>query len=306
MSRFDNRPQVKGNVLPDNPDPTARGRFPSWLHRKLPEGGDLWKTRRAVDGNHLPTVCEEARCPNLSQCWSRGTATFLVMGSECTRACGFCDIDFAKTPKPLELDEPERVADSVAKLGLKHVVITMVARDDQPDGGAAHLAAIQRQIKANCPGVTIELLTFDFNGDTDALDTVLAEEPTVFNHNLETVRSLTPRVRHKATYDRSLSLLQYASGKTPYLKSGLMVGLGETEAQVHEALRDLNNARVNIVTMGQYLQPNMRKLLVKSFVTPEQFKSYEHYGRSIGIPNMYCGPFVRSSYNADLLIKDAP
>ncbi len=294
---------MKPNKLPENPDKEAKGRFPMWLHRPLPKGGDLWKTRDAVKENRLHTVCEEARCPNLTDCWSRGTATFLVMGKECTRACGFCDIDFSKAPKPLELDEPRRVADSVKKLGLKHVVITMVARDDQPDGGAAHLAAIQRQIKADCPGTTIELLTFDFNGDTAALDTVLAENPTVFNHNLETVRALTPRVRHKATYDRSLALLKHAAGKTPFLKSGLMVGLGETEEQVQESLRDLKNVGVNIVTMGQYLQPNQKKLLVKTFVTPDQFKSYEAYGHSIGIPNMYCGPFVRSSYNADLLIK---
>lgn len=307
--RFDNQPRVtqgrKLNLLPENPEEGAKGRFPSWLHRKLPKGGNLWTTGAIIGGQRLHTVCEEARCPNLLECWSRKTATFLVMGKECTRSCGFCDIDFSKAPAPLEADEPERVAESVAQLGLRHVVITMVARDDLPDGGGHHLAAIMRAVRARSPEAAIEVLISDLGGSREGLDAVLNEKPVVFNHNVETVRELTPRVRHRATYDRSLELLSYArqTGKSQFVKSGIMVGLGESEPQVHQTLRDLQQAGVEIVTMGQYLQPNRNKLLVKSFVTPEQFEQYAEYGRSIGIPHMYCGPFVRSSYNADLLTQ---
>jgi lipoyl synthase len=305
--RFDNQPKVKKlNVLPPNPEEKARGRFPSWLHRKLPKGGNLWTTGAILSEQRLHTVCEEARCPNLFECWSRKTATFLVLGRECTRACGFCDIDFSKTPKPLEPDEPERVAESVAMLGLRHVVITMVSRDDLPDGGASQLAAIMRAVSAKSPTATIEILTSDLEGNLEALDLVLEERPAVFNHNIETVRELTPRVRHKATYDRSLKVLSHAKrrGLQRFTKSGLMVGLGETEEQIKTALGDLKEAGVDIVTMGQYLQPNQNKLIVKAFITPEQFEHYAEYGRSIGIPHMYCGPFVRSSYNADLLLQN--
>lgn len=303
------------NILPNNPeqdDPekaVGPGRFPSWLHRKLPKGADLWETNKIVTENRLHTVCEEANCPNLLECWSKKTATFLVMGKECTRSCGFCDIDFGKHPKPLEKDEPERVADSVKKLGLRHLVITMVARDDLEDGGAAHLCGVVAAVRQSTPEVTVELLTSDFNGNFKALETVLKQKPEIFNHNIETVRELTPRVRHTATYDRTLSVLNYAKTHrtSPHMlvKSGLMVGLGEEPSQVHETLRDLAAAGCDIVTIGQYLQPNRRKLLVKSFVSPEQFKQYEEYGYSVGLKHMYCGPFVRSSYNANLVIQTA-
>lgn len=307
--RFDASPKVrpnKLNILPPNPEQTTPegsvvgpGRFPSWLHRKLPDGVNLWKTGDVLSQNRLHTVCEEARCPNLLECWSKKTATFLVMGKACTRNCGFCDIDFSRAPKALEQDEPERVADSVKQLGLKHVVITMVARDDLEDGGAAHLAKVIAAIKNSTPTSTIEVLTSDFSGNLDALQAVLDAKPDIFNHNLETVRELTPRVRHKATYDRSLRILKYVKEHSSITtKSGLMLGLGETETQVKVALNDLKETGVTVVTMGQYLQPNRHKLLVKAFVTPEQFKMYEEYGKSIGIPHMYCGPFVRSSYNA--------
>lgn len=299
--RFSNRPpHPKLNVLPENPDPKSRGRFPSWLHRKLPKGGNLWKTHAVLDENRLPTVCEEARCPNLLECYSKKTATFLVMGSACTRSCGFCDIDFAKNPLPLEKDEPKRLARSVKALGLSHVVITMVARDDLEDGGAAHLASIIRAVREENTSARVEVLTSDFAGNLEALDTVLNEKPEIFNHNIETVRSLTPRVRHKATYDRTLQMLRHAkkSALSMYVKSGFMVGLGESQEEVHETLRDLHATGVEIVTIGQYLQPNRRKLLVKSFPTPDEFNAYAEYGKSIGIPFVYSGPFVRSSYNA--------
>lgn len=317
---FDNSPKVKShrlNVLPQNPEERAEtslvgpGRFPSWLHRKLPEGASLSQTGDIVAGNRLHTVCEEARCPNLLECWSKKTATFLVMGKECTRNCGFCSIDFSKKPKELEADEPQRVADSVLKLGLKHVVITMVARDDLPDGGAAHLSLVIQAIRECTPEATIEVLTSDFRGEEASLDILLQAKPDIFNHNIETVRELTPRVRHQATYDRTLSVLRYASGQAQAknlpmpVKSGLMLGLGETTEQVQETLRDLKAAGCQIVTMGQYLQADAKKLRVKSFIPPQEFDSYAAYGTSIGIPYMYCGPFVRSSYNAGVVIKEA-
>ncbi len=290
----------KLNVLPSNPETQKRGRFPSWLHRNLPKGGGLFETSSLLKKQRLPTVCEEAKCPNRFECYSKKTATFLALGKECTRNCGFCDIDFSKTPKAPEKDEPERIAESVLALGLKHVVITMVARDDLPLGGAPLLADIIRTVRLRCPGVKIEVLTSDFEGSEEALDHVLAETPDVFNHNIETVRELSHRVRHKANYDRTLHVLRYVknSGKAPLLKSGLMVGLGETASQVEATLQDLYSVGCDIVTMGQYLQPDHRKLLVKSFVPPEQFDVYAEFGRKIGIKHMYCGPFVRSSYNA--------
>lgn len=318
QDRFDNRPKVKSNrlnILPSNPDiddpekVVGLGRFPSWLHRKLPKGRGLSQTNEIITGNRLHTVCEEASCPNLLECWSKKTATFLIMGKECTRSCGFCDIDFSKKPKPLEADEPQRIADSVVQLGLKHVVITMVARDDLEDGGAAHLAQVVATLRNDNPELTIELLTSDFNGNVQAWETILESQPEIFNHNIETVRALTPRVRHTATYDRTLQLLQYAhkNKRNPNLlvKSGLMIGLGESEEQIYQTLHDLKQHGCDIVTIGQYLQPNRHKLRVKAFITPEDFKKYEDFGHSIGIKNMYCGPFVRSSYNANLVIQKA-
>ncbi len=291
------------NKLPENPE-KGMGRFPSWLHRTIPKGGNLFKTDTIVKKYRLNTVCEEAKCPNRLHCYSHKTATFLALGKACTRNCGFCDIDFTKSPLQPEEDEPERIAASVQELGLKHVVITMVARDDLSDGGSLHLAKIIRAVRAANPGCTMEVLTSDFNGNIDALDVVLDEHPEVFNHNIETVRAMTQRVRHKATYDRTLSVLHHAkqSEKVPLVKSGLMVGLGETDEQIFETLRDLKHAGCDIVTIGHYLQANIRKLTVKSFITPEQFKQYEDYGYSLGISQMYCGPFVRSSFNAGELI----
>lgn len=315
---FEAFPKIKKNrlnILPENPEvPTQEqvvgsGRFPSWLHRKLPKGSELWKTGSILEENRLHTVCEEAKCPNLLECWSKKTATFLAMGKECTRNCGFCDIDFKKSPKALEADEPQRIADSVKKLGLRHVVITMVARDDLYDGGASHIAEIIHEIRRQVEGSTIEVLTSDFSGNLQALDTVLQAQPEIFNHNIETVRDLTPRVRHTATYDRTLMILKHAKTHRIHpemlVKSGIMVGLGETKNQVEETLQDLANVGCDIVTIGQYLQPNKRKLLVKAFIHPDEFKYYEEFGHSIGIKHMYCGPFVRSSYNAEAVIQKA-
>jgi lipoic acid synthetase len=295
----------KLNLLPENPDPTSAGRFPNWLHRKLPLGGQIFKTNEIVEKYKLNTVCEEAKCPNRFECYTKKTATFLALGKECTRNCGFCDIDFSKTPKAPEEDEPKRIALSVKELGLKHAVITMVARDDLPDQGASHMAAIVRAIRAINPGITVELLTSDFSGNLQALDRVLRENPEVFNHNIETVRSLSPRVRHKAEYDKTLSILRHAADSNPllFVKSGIMVGLGETPAEVEATIHDLYTVGCKIINIGQYLQADQRKLRVKEFISPEQFKAYETYGKKIGVQFMYCGPFVRSSYNANLFVS---
>lgn len=295
------------NVLPEYKDPdlsevVSTGRFPPWLHRKLPKGGNLFQTGKIIGAHRLSTVCEEAKCPNLLECWSKKTATFLTMGKECTRACGFCSISFNNTPKALDPSEPLRTAESVLALELKHVVLTMVARDDIPDGGANHLGAIVAKIREINPETSIELLTSDFNENLDAWNTVLEISPEIFNYNLETVRALTPKVRHKATYDRTLRFLKHVhdnkKSEKLIVKSGLMLGLGETKEQVHEALGDLKSAGCDIVTLGQYLQPCHNKLLVKEFITPQAFEEYAVYGKSIGIRYVYAGPFVRSSYNA--------
>lgn len=292
------------NILPDNPDKeTSLGRFPFWLHRKIPKGGNLFKTSGILEKYRLNTVCEEAKCPNRLECYSKKTATFLALGKECTRNCGFCDIDFSKQPKDPEEDEPQRIALSVKELGLQHVVITMVARDDLPDGGASHIAKIIRLIRHENQEVSIEVLISDLSGNRSAADLILEERPEIFNHNIETVRSLTPRVRHKAQYDRTLELLSYAkkSGKTEFVKSGIMVGLGESDQEVFVTIDDLYSAGCDIITIGHYLQAHRHKLRVKAFITPEQFKAYEEYGYSIGVKFMYSGPFVRSSYNAQMI-----
>ncbi len=279
------------------------GRFPSWLHRRLPKGNALLQTGQIIHDHRLHTVCEEAKCPNLLECWSRKTATFLVMGNQCTRSCGFCDIDFSKQPRPLEEDEPARVAQSVEALGLTHVVITMVARDDLEEGGSGHLRRIIQEVRLRHPSVTIEVLTSDFAGQQAAWQTILDAHPDIFNHNIETVRELTPRVRHRATYDRTLELLAYVashrSSPKMRVKSGLMVGLGETEEQVYQTLKDLKNVGCEMVTIGQYLQPQRHKLAVKAFIPPSQFKKYEGWGRELGFSSVYSGPFVRSSYHAE-------
>jgi lipoic acid synthetase len=310
---FDNRPKVAGkkrksNKLPENPEQdngekaVGLGRFPSWLHRKLPKGNILKKTSDVLEGNRLHTVCEEAKCPNLLECYSKKTATFLLMGNACTRACGFCDIDFAKNPPPLDIEEPANVANSVKVLGLKHVVMTMVARDDMVDGGAEHLVNVIEVVRQECPEVTVEILTSDFYGNEDAWNTVLDVQPEIFNYNIETTREMTPRIRHKATYDRTLKMLKFVKDKRRndqmLVKSGIMVGLGESDEEVRKTIADLKEAGVDIITIGQYLQASPKKLRVKAFITPEQFKAYETFGYSIGVSQMYCGPFVRSSYNA--------
>lgn len=296
------------NVLPSNPEKTpSLGRFPSWLHRNLPQGASLSETSSILKNERLPTVCEEARCPNRWECWEKKTATFLAMGKACTRSCAFCSIGFSKTPPPPEEDEPERIANSVKALGLKHTVITMVARDDLPDGGALHLKAIIEAIRKINSSCSIETLTSDFAGNHESWKTLLEAAPEVFNYNIETVRALTPSIRHRATYERTLEFLRFlkqgTKTKKHWIKSGLMLGLGETETQVIETLHDLRQAGCDIVTIGQYLQPSAQKTRVKAFIPPDLFDFYAEKGRELGIPYVYAGPYVRSSYNADMIFN---
>lgn len=313
MSLFDLNPKIKTrlNVLPDNPesdDPdkaVGPGRFPSWLHRPLPKGRGLADTHLSVNSKGLNTVCVEANCPNLLECWSKKTATFLILGKACTRSCGFCDIDHSKTPPKVEEDEPERVAQSVIELGLKHAVITMVARDDLEDGGANHLKRVIEEIRRKSPETSLETLSSDFLGNHEAWKILIDANPEIFNYNIETIERLTPRVRHKATYQRTLEFLRFIAKekKGGLIKSGLMVGLGETDEEVIQTMKELKDAGVDIVTIGQYLQPNRFKLRVKRFVTPETFDYYKREGEKLGLMHVYAGPFVRSSYNANLIIK---
>src|SRR5258708_10926 len=236
---------------------SPRPRLPEWLRIRLPTTDGFSHTRALLDELKLQTVCQSAKCPNHWECWSKGTATFMIAGDRCTRACGFCAVSTAK-PFPLEADEPGRVAEATHRMGLKHVVITAVARDDLGDGGAAHFARTISAVKKLNPHTTIEVLTPDFNDRDEAIDTVLNAGPHIFNHNLETVRRLTPSVRSRATYDRSLSVLRKVKtkrGDDTYTKSGLMLGLGETEPEVLAALRDLRSSGCDILTLCQYLQP---------------------------------------------------
>jgi lipoic acid synthetase len=297
---FDTSPK-KINRLPLHQE-VGTGRFPSWLHRKLPSTEQILETKALLNQKRLHTVCEEAKCPNLLECWSRKTATFLALGKECTRACGFCDIAHSQTPLPLDENEPQAIVDSVKALKLKHVVITQVARDDLEDGGAHQMGLIVDLLREQVPDVRIELLTSDFAGNVSSWDHILEKKPDVFNTNIETVRSLSHKVRHKATYDRTLQYLSYMRDhrKNPLLiKSGLMVGLGETKEEVKETIKDLYFAGCSIITIGQYLQASHKKLSVKEFVPLELFKEYEEFGLSLGVTHMVCGPFVRSSYHAD-------
>ncbi len=297
------RPSPAGTDTPlaNETSQKKRPRLPDWFRLKLPTTDAYFRTRFLLDDLRLHTVCESARCPNHWECWSKGTATFMIAGDRCTRACGFCAVTTAK-PFPLETDEPQRLAEATRRLGLKHVVITAVARDDLADGGAEHFRRTVEAVRATNPGTIIEVLTPDFNDRDAAIDAVLAAQPHIFNHNLETVRRLTPQVRSRATYDRSLSVLRKVKqrrGDSLYTKSGLMLGLGETEDELFTALRDLRAVGCDILTLGQYLQPTREHLPVVEFVHPAKFAEYGEAGRSMGFVHVASGPLVRSSYHAD-------
>jgi len=278
-----------------------RPRLPEWLRITLPTSDSFARTRGLLDELKLHTVCESAKCPNHWECWSKGTATFMIAGDRCTRACGFCAVSTAK-PLALEADEPLRVAEATRRMRLRHIVITAVARDDLADGGANHFRGTIEMVRELNPGIVIEVLVPDFNDHDDSIDTVLAANPHIFNHNLETVRRLTPDVRHRATYDRSLNVLRKVKdrrGDTIYTKSGLMLGLGETEAELLTALRDLRAAGCDILTLGQYLQPTLKHLPVVAFITPERFAHFKGCAKEMGFLHVASGPMVRSSYHAD-------
>jgi len=292
---------MMGETIETSAPREARERLPVWLRLALPRSASYARTRNLIQNQRLHTVCESAKCPNHWECWSRGTATFMIAGDRCTRACGFCAVSTAK-PLPLDPDEPNRVAEAVRAMKLRHAVITSVARDDLEDGGAGHFARTIEAVRALNPGIAIEVLVPDFLDKDTALDTVLAARPEIFNHNLETVRRLTPKVRHRATYERSLNVLRKVNQRRPaglYTKSGLMVGLGETEAEVIDAMRDLRSVGCDILTIGQYLRPTAGHMPVVEYIKPEQFVRYARTARELGFLHVASGPLVRSSYHAD-------
>jgi lipoyl synthase len=273
---------------------------PSWIKVRLPSNPKFWSTKSLVSDLKLHTVCEEAQCPNRWECWSQGTATFMIAGDRCTRACGFCAVKTAK-PFALERDEPQRVATATKRMGLNHVVITAVARDDLADGGAQHFAETIEAVRAENPGITIEILVPDFNGKDDALQVVMNSRPHIFNHNLETVERLTPLVRSRAVYHRSLHVLKRAAEMSPgrvATKSGIMLGLGETEPEVFQALDDLRESGVTVLTLGQYLRPSPKHLPVVEYILPEKFDWYKEIAERKGFRHVASGPLVRSSYHA--------
>ena len=280
--------------------PQSRPRLPEWLRFQLPVSQGFGQTRALLEELKLHTVCQSAKCPNHWECWSQATATFMIAGDHCTRACGFCAVATAK-PLPLETDEPARVAEATRRLNLKHVVVTAVARDDLPDGGAGHFRQTVEEIRQLNPKTVIEVLVPDFLDNDASIQSVLAARPDVYNHNLETVRRLTPSVRHRATYDRSLSVLGKVKdwrGDAIVTKSGLMLGLGETEEELFTALADLRRVRCDLLTLGQYLQPTLRHLPVAAFISPARFARYKAVAEQLGFLHVANGPMVRSSYHA--------
>jgi lipoic acid synthetase len=292
---------LQGRIALKTIELKPRPRLPDWLRIKLPTSDTFAQTRSLLDELKLHTVCESAKCPNHWECWEKGTATFMIAGDRCTRACAFCAVSTAK-PLPLEADEPLRVAEAARRMRLKHVVITAVARDDVADGGAAHFRHTIESVRKLNPRTVIEVLVPDFQDDDAAIESVLAARPHIFNHNLETVRRLTPSVRHRATYDRSLSVLKKVKqkcGNGLHTKSGLMLGLGETENEIVVAMEDLRAAGCDILTLGQYLQPTLKHLPVVEFIAPEQFDAFGRVARSLGFVHVAAGPLVRSSYHAD-------
>ena len=278
-----------------------RPRLPEWLRIKLPTSDTFSHTRSLLDELKLHTVCESAKCPNHWECWSKGTATFMIAGDRCTRACGFCAVATLK-PLALDADEPARVAEATRRMKLKHVVITAVARDDLKDGGAEHFRLTIEKVRELTPGIVIEVLVPDFLDRDFAQDIVLNAKPHIYNHNLETVRRLTPTVRHRATYDRSLTVLAKAKargGSAMHTKSGMMLGLGETHDEVVQSMHDLRAANVDILTLGQYLQPTLQHLPVIEFVPPAKFAEFKQIAERLGFIHVASGPMVRSSYHAD-------
>lgn len=289
-------PAAPGTVLPK----------PPWLRVKAPGAGKTSELRALLAERRLHTVCSSAACPNMGDCWAVGTATFMILGNECTRACRFCDVKTAKTPNAVDLDEPERLAEAAELMGLKHVVITSVARDDLDDGGARQFARCLRAVRTRLPNATLEVLTPDFLGSEEAINTVLEAlleggKAAVFNHNIETCERLTPKIRSGAVYKRSLEVLQTAKRLRPEIrtKTGLMLGLGETNEEVRQAIVDARAHNVDILTLGQYLRPSSWNHEVARYATPAEFDELGAYARGLGFAHVESGPLVRSSYHAE-------
>jgi lipoic acid synthetase len=274
------------------------GKRPEWLKVRLPSGQNYKEVYELMRKSKLNTVCEEAKCPNLAECWNRKTATFMILGDTCTRSCGFCNVKLG-LPNELDLDEPRRVAESVETLGLKHVVITSVNRDELKDGGASIFSESVRLIRQRMPDTTIEILIPDFKGEEHAFEIILKNPPDILNHNMETVKRLYHGVRPQAKYERSLDVIKWFKEKGFRTKSGIMVGIGETKEEVFELIEDLYNSGCDIMTIGQYLQPTKNHLPVNRYVTLDEFKEYKDYGLQIGLKAVESSPLVRSSYHAD-------
>jgi len=278
-------------------------RLPEWLKRPIPPAGGISFTRSLISELGLETVCESAKCPNRSECWTRKTATFMILGNVCTRPCGFCAVERGR-PEPVAADEPERVAEACRRLGLHHVVITSVTRDDLPDAGAEHFRRCILAVRSQT-GATIEVLTPDFDGRGDLIDVVLEAQPDVFNHNLETVARLQIHVRRRSRYEVSLAVLEHVKRSCPAIrtKSGLMLGLGETIDELFETLADLRSIGCNLLTLGQYLQPSPRHIPVARYLPPAEFDELGRQARLLGFSDVASGPFVRSSYHADAMAR---
>lgn len=294
-------------ILTDVPAaPGPRFRLPAWLKRTLPKGNENFFTHTLLKDLRLETVCENARCPNRPECYSRRTATFMVLGNVCTRPCGFCSVPRGETHE-LEADEPERVAVAAARLGLRHVVITSVTRDDLPDGGADHFARCVVAVRERT-GAAVEVLTPDFLGDPAAIDRVIDARPEVFNHNLETVPRLYRKVRGRAEYRRSLDLLNRVKERAPGMvtKSGLMLGIGETVAELFDVFADLRAVGCDVLTLGQYLAPTLKHIPVARYLPPAEFDAIAATARLLGFQQVVAGPFVRSSYHADEMVPGIP
>lgn len=287
----------------DNNQADSRMKKPKWLRVKLPTGENFKKVRSLVDEHKLHTICESGSCPNMGECWGEGTATFMILGNICTRSCGFCAV---KTGRPDDVDiyEPGKVANSVKIMGIKHAVITSVDRDDLKDGGSEIWVQTVKAIRHQSPGTTMETLIPDFAGNWENLQRIIEVAPEIVSHNLETVRRLTKQVRIQAKYDRSLEVLFRLKKGGMRTKSGVMLGLGETEAEVIETMEDLRSVNVDILTLGQYLQPTTRHLPVQEFITPEQFDIYKELGMKMGFRFVESGPLVRSSYHAEKHLFD--
>jgi lipoic acid synthetase len=287
------------------PDPQHPRRRPPWIRVKAPSGETYERVQNLMRSKTLHTVCEEAQCPNIGECWGRGTATFLMMGDTCTRSCGFCDIKTGR-PSPLDWAEPNRIAESVRAMGLRHVVITSVNRDERPDGGAPIFAMVIKRIRQLQPGCSIEVLIPDFKGSESALKIVMDAQPEILNHNVETVPRLFKKVQPQDNYAWTLATLGNAKKMQPLVlaKSGIMVGLGETFDEVVEVMHDLVNVGVDILTIGQYLQPSKKHLPVERYYTPDEFDKLQALGKEMGYKWVESGPLVRSSYRADIQVRE--